>query len=793
MAIRELFAKYTFAWDRSSLAGMRTAVSAAERRVHGLAEGFDRASHRARAARGALGAWATLARQSGSSVASLGAAVRGLGANVKAAAAGDKQLAAAFKELGADVDRLNAKGRTSASVWTEITGRLAGVTSAAKRARLAMRLLGDQGAKVAMPSLGGGAAGLRAALSAARRAEAPKAATSAAVAQTSRLRAAYDRIRGAVRRATASYRDYRRAIVDQTRATRDAGDATTWWQRRLESARGSAGVMSGMLQAQFWIELARGILRASTALASFGARMAFAFGKKVFDVSTWTESLQKGLGMISGLGQRAGEFEFDRAVETARNLGLEVMGAVDQFKRLRGVGFSFQKSLDLTAMVADLQAGLGLTEETTQRIQLALGQIKGAGRLQGDELRQLQETGLSIDRVWQSISEQLGVSVQKAMKLKEAGKVSADVAIKAVEDATLATLGTSKLGEAAARLASETMAGRLRQAKASATKWLIDLGNTLRPKFDSLAQTIGRTFERFSKDGTLERVTDAIARVFGDLVDLIEIHWPRIERILRRGAQGGARGLGELSMSLDNMIDKFLSAVEWLQDNWEDVCSKAEWAAKGLAAAIGLIAVSSTINMMVTLAANIASIGSAAKKAVGGVRALAAALREKNAAEAGGALGGGKAAGGKAAGGALKKLLPAAGVAGGTAAAGAAIAFGTAKTVEHLQKTGQAPEQGFSPFYNPITAAYNTRMQAAANRAKDVVRVSREYSAPTTMPMIRGGAKAVTINDQRTTTVNVPASATPGQTGRAIGANIAQQQRTDRKALHSALAGAERG
>jgi hypothetical protein len=173
VALRELFARFAFEWDGAALRKVTSATQAAEAKVVALAGGLNRTSATATRARGPLGAWAALARENGASAMQFGAAVRGLRANVAAAAGGDKKLAAAFQELGVDIARASAAGRSSESVWTEVTGRLAAVEKRAKQTRLAMTLLGDAGAGIVLPQVTGGAAPLRAKLHAEQAPRAP--------------------------------------------------------------------------------------------------------------------------------------------------------------------------------------------------------------------------------------------------------------------------------------------------------------------------------------------------------------------------------------------------------------------------------------------------------------------------------------------------------------------------------------------------------------------------------------------------------------------------------------------
>ncbi|MCK9604725.1 MAG: hypothetical protein M0R66_10250, partial [Candidatus Omnitrophica bacterium] len=154
MALRELFATFTFSWDRGTLAAVSAATKRAEAGVQQLAREFDRAAGRASAARGPMAAWAALARAAGVGAGDLRGALGTLRGNLDAAAQGDARLVAATRELGIDLARVTRAGYSTSAAWGEVAGRLSKVGDESKRARLALALLGDTGAQVVLPAVG---------------------------------------------------------------------------------------------------------------------------------------------------------------------------------------------------------------------------------------------------------------------------------------------------------------------------------------------------------------------------------------------------------------------------------------------------------------------------------------------------------------------------------------------------------------------------------------------------------------------------------------------------------------
>jgi hypothetical protein len=343
------------------------------------------------------------------------------------------------------------------------------------------------------------------------------------------------------------------------------------------------------------------------------------------------------------------------------------------------------------------------------------------------------------------------------------------------------------------------MRGQLSKAKSTFDSWMLSLGQDLEPKFNSIAKTIGASLGKFDKDGTFRRITEAITRLFGDFIDLVEIHWPRIERILKRAGLGAADGLNDLASSLDHLIDKFLSAVEWIQDHWEGVKTTVVAGALAMAAALAGIAVASVINAIATIAGGLRSVGAAAKGAAGLVRDLTAAIKAKNEVEAAGGASaakgaaGRKAAGAAAAGAGRGALALASGV--GLAVGAALLTTGDESETQRQRRAERQRKNPNAGLSAEGIARRNARLKQRAE-ASSIGNVSRQYQAPEIAPVIRlpraAAERNVTLTDRRTVNVNVGGGAQPAATGRAVASAVSRTQRQDLGALRGALVGAGR-
>ena len=104
-------------------------------------------------------------------------------------------------------------------------------------------------------------------------------------------------------------------------------------------------------------------------------------------------------------------------------------GIADAFKMQMAYGFTSAEAQHLTQVMVDFSAGAGLGSDAMGRISLALGQIKAKGKLAGQEVMQLTESGIGVDQI---LSKAFGKSTAQIVKMREAGLIPANDAIKAI-------------------------------------------------------------------------------------------------------------------------------------------------------------------------------------------------------------------------------------------------------------------------------------------------------------------------------------------------------------------------
>lgn len=207
---------------------------------------------------------------------------------------------------------------------------------------------------------------------------------------------------------------------------------------------------------------------------------------------------------------------FEHARSLAVRFGLDVMDTTKQYQKFLALQFSPKAADKLIRMGADLQA-LGNSAEDVKGVFMALGQIKGKGRLQGEEMLQLAERGISTVLVQEEIGKILGgKTTDQVRKLQEAGKVTADVGLLAIEQAINRKLGQSALGESGARFADKTFTGMLNRIKSIGQDTGISLVDKITGPLTAVTGRGLESLERFlgSPEGaaTISRIADGLGR-----------------------------------------------------------------------------------------------------------------------------------------------------------------------------------------------------------------------------------------------------------------------------------------
>jgi tape measure domain len=177
------------------------------------------------------------------------------------------------------------------------------------------------------------------------------------------------------------------------------------------------------------------------ALDKFGDKAIEAFGERQGALRAYTTLL--------GDAHKAEE-EFLKAQALSQKTDLTSSQLEGAQKSLMVAGFR-GKDLDAALLATADVASMAAPAErqlTTDRFARALSQVFSKGKLQGEEIRQLTEAGLSRSKLNEElIAAGLGGDAASVERAVSGGKVTSGVGIAAIERAILAQFGTSRLGE----------------------------------------------------------------------------------------------------------------------------------------------------------------------------------------------------------------------------------------------------------------------------------------------------------------------------------------------------------
>ena len=213
-------------------------------------------------------------------------------------------------------------------------------------------------------------------------------------------------------------------------------------------------------------------LAAGSAAALAGLRFAF---MQAGELERQTKSLQVLTGSLKSAKDIIGELQAFGAVTPFTSQEL-----IETAKRMKAFGFETGKVVGITKRLADVA---GATGADLGGIATAFGQIQAKGRLQGEELLQLQERGVALQ---DELRKMYGLTGEEFSKALQKGQIGAE----AVEAALIRL--TEKGGKYAngAIAQSDTLFGKLSTLQDALQRFGQNIGKVLSPVFKFLITQI---------------------------------------------------------------------------------------------------------------------------------------------------------------------------------------------------------------------------------------------------------------------------------------------------------------
>ena len=266
------------------------------------------------------------------------------------------------------------------------------------------------------------------------------------------------------------------------------------------SVKGSTSAMSSSFSAMS-AKLASSLNSVGSSLSIGITAPLLLLGKSALQTSAQMEQISVSFEVFTGSAEVAkemlGELK-DQAIKSPMQFQDITKGA----QVLLGYGLTAEQVIPITKMLGDISGG---NADKFARLSLAFGQVNAAGRLMGQEARQMINAGFNP---LQAISDKTGVSMAVLTKRMKDGQIS----VKDVGDAFV--YATSEGGRffGMADRQSQTLQGSFNKLKESVTFALAEIGDALASKL-----SVNSELQKFS--GFLTELKDKFLNLSPDALN----------------------------------------------------------------------------------------------------------------------------------------------------------------------------------------------------------------------------------------------------------------------------------
>ena len=285
------------------------------------------------------------------------------------------------------------------------------------------------------------------------------------------------------------------------------------------------------------IAVGQGVLAikdAAIAAATGVATLAANFAAASVDAYRFSQSSQFAIKNLTHGTSDAGA-EFNDVRKMAEDLGLGVRDTVTSFKELLGAQFEIGRAKELLKMSADLRS-VGADAMQVQGAIRAITQIKGQGRLMGQELLQLANAGISVEQIRKEIQKLKGLgSLEEVIDLQAAGKIDSETAIQGILNAVKKETNSKEAGDAGRNFADATLDGMLGRLNAGLENLFVDAGAKLGPIAQQMMGKVVQAFDVLRNHEGLQTLGVMVVDRLQRVADWVERNWPTIESMLVKG------------------------------------------------------------------------------------------------------------------------------------------------------------------------------------------------------------------------------------------------------------------
>lgn len=196
-------------------------------------------------------------------------------------------------------------------------------------------------------------------------------------------------------------------------------------------------------------------------------------------------------------GQEAGDAFLSQIETFAERTPFSTAGLRDLSQRMLAFKFASADVLPYLEAIGDWSGMMGKGEVGIDRVTLALGQIKAKGRVQGDEMLQLTEAGISA---YDYLSKAMGRTTSEVMDLQSKGLIPAQTAIEAIITGLRNDFGGGM------KLQQQTTRGLWNTIKETFSnkivkRWGDGISKGINPALSGMVELMDQNQDRFSKWG----------------------------------------------------------------------------------------------------------------------------------------------------------------------------------------------------------------------------------------------------------------------------------------------------
>lgn len=282
--------------------------------------------------------------------------------------------------------------------------------------------------------------------------------------------------------------------------TRDLGDAQKQTTESFKGLSAAAAVQIGILT-QFTLNAVQGFIQGVRQMGSavidtvadferLGLGISFFAAKTKFGVDSALSYQQR----LAGVKDEATGLQF-WLQKLAVASPFTTQEVEKLFRTTQAYGLMQSEAETLVPLMLDMAAAGGLDSDVLERLGLAMGQVRARGKLTGEEIRQLGNSGVPIRDILVSA---LGIANDQFDKLVESGALTSDIVIPAI------IKGLKQFQGAGEAVAFGTIGGLVSSLK--------DLQQIATAKFfgaalDPLKDSFKSFFDLLNKPSTLATVT----------------------------------------------------------------------------------------------------------------------------------------------------------------------------------------------------------------------------------------------------------------------------------------------